>query len=143
MTKTKTKTRPLSVAIAAPVKRSAFERMVSLSEGLIFSSAQRLNDFKADFDRDPHHAFSWSNSAIRAAAERHVGEMIDEYVVLTRKNRPEWNDDQVTECIVKELEAEMFRKARWPESSTHVVSNHVSQQRTAVLAEVVAKMKEL
>lgn len=99
-----------------------------------------LEKFAANFSKDPHYAFSWGNDAVTAAARKHVGIMLQEYLVKVRENQPTWSDDEVAACIVSELRDEMLRKARWPEHSTSAISNMISQARTAAVAEFVARM---
>ena len=119
------------------------ERIEFLSKEFLSSAKPRLAKFRASLDNDPHYAFSWGSDAIKAAALHDVGTTLRGYITKVRENHSDWTDDQVADCIVVELEAELLRKARWPDSSTSEISNVISRERNAALAEFVSRMKGL
>lgn len=119
-----------------------FEKVVRLADEFQRMSRERLEAFAIAFAKDPQYAFSWGEPAIKAAAQKHVGDMLTDYIARVRANQPEWDDEKVADCIVNELTAELIRKARWPEHSTSQISNLIAQERTAHIAEFVARMSE-
>lgn len=99
-----------------------------------------LGEFAESFAKDPAYAFSWGNNAVQASCRRKVGEMVLDYAVRVRANKPTATDDEVADIIVTELMDECMRKARWPENSTSEISNMVAKYHTAALAEFLSSV---
>ncbi len=144
-----TKTRPMNIAeqteaskFAMPVKRSKLDYATLIAADLIRMAKDALEGFAKNLAENPHYAFSWGERGIEASARNNVGQTINVRIEMTKKNQPDWSDDRVADNVLREIENEMIRKARWPEHSTSAVSNLTSMYRTAALAEFVARMRE-
>jgi hypothetical protein len=103
-----------------------------------------LAEFKSKLNGDdPAYAFEWGRQGMEAAARIWAGRQLEFWLEQFSKGdeyvKPE--PEEVAGNVLRKIEEEVIRRARWPESSTSPVSNQIAIYRLAALAEVVAKVR--
>jgi len=94
---------------------------------------KELDDFAAKLASDPIYALGWAEGAYDAAGTYHV---LAEVIAAFEEG-----------CSAKDALAsvtrEALRGARWPERSTSVTSNRLSQAKTAAYANAIERLEHL
>lgn len=87
--------------------------------------------FAADFIKDPSYALSWSHDAFKSAAKHKVFSNVKRFC-----EQP----DVTLDMITKEVQSTVLRGAMYPERSTSVQSNVMSQDTLSVWASLLERL---
>lgn len=94
-------------------------------------SQEVLDAFRADMERDPLYAFSWSANAFAAAARISIAREF-----LARLSNAPMSAGDLGEWRA-ELQTRVMRAARYPSSSTSAASNLAEQHKAQAEAELL------
>ena len=105
---------------------SKFSNLAANLKGQISCAEVTLAKWQARLAEDPSYAFQWSSDAFKAAATLDVLRP----VVVAVENGAKLED------IVKHVNSQALRAARYPERSTSAQSNVLAQDKGAVWAKL-------
>jgi hypothetical protein len=109
-------------------------------DGQMSSARATLDKFEKQFATDPSYAFSWGAEAFKAAARHKVALQIQAWI---RSTNTDATFEERLASIIKELRAEVMRKAKWPEHSTSATSNLMALEMNSANAEMLETLERL
>lgn len=118
------------------------------AQGDVEQADEELAKFSRKLADDAVNAFEWSADAFSKAAKKRAAQEVL-YVVEQGKERTqdEYTSAFSPEHILKSLKHHLFeavlRSARWPERSTSVPSNFMSQELAAARADWLEKVNRM
>lgn len=110
---------------------SKFVNLAANLKAQINAAEATLTKWQTRLVEDPSYAFQWSSDAFKAAATLEVLRP----VVAAIENGAKLED------IVKHVNSQALRAARYPERSTSAQSNIISQDRGSVWAELAEQLE--
>jgi hypothetical protein len=106
-------------------------KLIAQFQRKIDDAQNKLDKFKADFDKDPAYALSWSNGVFRHAAE----------LQLFRQVLTALEGDASLAEITESLTSRVMHKSRYPAQSTSPTSNLMEQYELSVAAELLGDLQ--